>query len=97
MSTDAFGPTNAPACRLAASSDGQDHQHAMIHVYLDDGTKFKYECPAEQAREHVHAIVMTGYRRCVNGTLTHYPPHRILKVKAMGNQRTEYVDTVSGT
>ena len=78
-------------------STAQDNKRTMIHVYIDDGTKFKYECSADQAREHVYAIVMTGYRRCNNGTLTHYPPHRISKVKAIGYQLTEYTDMVSGT
>ncbi len=70
-----------------------------IQVYLDDGRVFKYQCSPESAREHAHAIVMTGYRSTNNetGTLVHYPPHRIVKVKAVGGQKTKYEDTVGGT
>ncbi len=74
----------------------------VIKVYFDDGRVAKYTikgCEAASAREHVHAIVMTGYRSTNNklGTLVHYPPHRIVKVKAIGGQRTEYEDEWTGT
>ena len=70
-----------------------------MQIYLDDGRVFKYECRPHIAREHTHAIVMTGYRSTDNktGTLVHYPPHRIVKVKAVGDQNTRYPDTVDGT
>ena len=69
---------------------------STISVYLDDGTVFEYDCNAEQAREHAFAIVKAGYRSVRNGVLTHYPPHRILKVKA-SNQTTSYPDRIRGT
>lgn len=72
---------------------------ATISVYLDNGTVFEYDLPAEsgwQAREHVAAIVATGYRSVRNGVLTHYPAWRIAKVKATG-QTTAYPDRVRGT
>lgn len=70
-----------------------------IRIYLDDGRVASYPCSLESAREHVHAIVMTGYRSTNNktGTLVHYPPHRIVKVKAVGGQHTAYEDEWSGT
>ena len=88
---------NRPICLPTRTPVINPRRYSVIHVYIDDGTKFKYECPADQAREHVYAIVMTGYRSCNIGDLTHYPPHRILKVKAVGQQVTEYTDTKSGT
>lgn len=70
-----------------------------ISIYLDDGVVFEYEVSSEtKAREHTHAIVMTGYRSCSNGELTHYPPHRISKVKVTGGGiDTMFEDTVRGT
>lgn len=70
-----------------------------IETYLDDGRVFSYVVtePAK-AREHSHAIVMTGYRHTVEGCMEHYPPHRILKVKCSGaGISTSYPDTVRGT
>lgn len=68
-----------------------------IKVYLNDGRVFKYPCSSTSAREHVQAIVNTGYRRVVDKNLEHYPPHRILKVKAIGGQTTNYTDEQEGT
>ena len=70
-----------------------------IRTYLDDGNVASYDCPAVSGREHAHAIVMTGYRSTDNdtGTLVHYPPHRILKVKVIGGQHTNYPDRWEGT
>lgn len=78
---------------------------ATIQVYLDNGLVYSYdivESSAEQlaakAREHAGAIIATGYRSCGPTTFTHYPPHRILKVK-IGDSvvTTDYPDRVSGT
>lgn len=70
-----------------------------IAVYLDDGRVFEYETASpDKAREHTHAIVLTGYRHTVAGCLEHYPPHRISKVKATGDGiGTSYPDQVRGT
>lgn len=67
-----------------------------ISVYLDSGDVFEYETDSS-AREHVSAIVTSGYRSVdENGVLTHWPTHRILKVKATGCN-TSYPDSVRGT
>jgi hypothetical protein len=69
-----------------------------ISVYLDDGRVFEYEVASpEKAREHSHAIALTGYRHTVDGTLEHYPPHRISKIKCSGGVDTSYPDRVRGT
>ena len=70
-----------------------------IAVYLDDGRVFEYDInDATKAREHTHAIIMTGYRHTVAGCLEHYLPHRISKVKATGDGiGTMYPDTARGT
>ncbi len=71
-----------------------------MQVYMDDGRVFTYEVTShDKAREHAAAIIQTGYRHN-NGTgeFEHYPPHRILKVKATGAPvPTNYPDEVSGT
>lgn len=72
----------------------------VIEVYLDDGRIYKYEVPsAEKAREHCSAIVNGGYRHNNGeGVFEHYPPHRILKVKAVGAPiPTRYTDESIGT
>lgn len=70
-----------------------------IAIYLDDGRVFEYPVPSpDKAREHTFAIVSTGYRHTNDGCLEHYPPHRILKVKATGaGVSTSYPDSVRGT
>lgn len=70
-----------------------------IMVYLDDGRVFEYEVLDHgAAREHAAAIVGGGYRRVVGDTLTHYPPHRIVKVKCKGESiSTSYPDRERGT
>lgn len=70
-----------------------------ISAYLDNGLVYSYFVTTpESAREHAAAIVATGYRHCVEGELTHFPPHRIIKVKAKGSGiSTTYPDEVSGT
>ena len=68
-----------------------------ISVYMDDGRIFSYDVNSEEkVREHASAIVMGGYRHCVNEIFEHYPPWRILKVKSRGIQ-TNFPDTVKGT
>jgi hypothetical protein len=68
-----------------------------IQVYMENGTVFEYETLALKAREHIHAIVQTGYVSVRNGNATIYPPHKISKVVAKGNQFTNYTDVVRGT
>lgn len=67
-----------------------------ISVYLDDGRVFEYEVLSGKQREHTSAIIAGGYRSCRDGVLEHYPPHRIVKVKATGAD-TMYTDTLRGT
>lgn len=79
----------------------QDEKKPMITVqtYLDDGRIFSYDVtdPAK-GREHAAAIVTGGYRHNPGtGYLEHYPPHRILKVKLVGDIPTNYPDEVTGT
>lgn len=74
---------------------------SKISVYLDDGRVFDYEVSNPgKAREHVSAIIKTGYRHTPQGSedLEWYPPHRIVKVKATGaGEGTSYKDTVRPT
>jgi hypothetical protein len=59
-----------------------------ISVYLDDGRVFDYEVDSTmKAREHIYAIIQTGYRHTPSESsdLEWYPPHRIVKVKAIGS------------
>lgn len=52
----------------------------------------------EDAREKTHNIVLNGlFDIEEDGTATHYPPHRILKVTVDKGVKTKYHDTVSGT
>lgn len=75
-----------------------------IFVYLDDGVVFSYTVDTiTSAREHASAIVATGYRSVQEeqpDVLTHFPPHRILKVKVKANGtpfKTNYFDKATGT
>jgi hypothetical protein len=73
-------------------------QSFTIQVYLDNGVVFEYSVgSAAKAREHSHAIILTGYRHTETGILEHYPPHRISKVKVVGDIDTVYPDNVRGT
>lgn len=77
-------------------------QKIVIAVYLDDGLVFEYDVKThESAREHSAAIVATGYRHSSPETpneLTHYPPHRVRKVKVTGSGiTTKYYDRTRGT
>lgn len=71
----------------------------IIRVYLDDGRVYKYEVvDGVKAREHAHAIAMTGYRHTTkDGVMEHYPPHRILKIQCVGDMDTTYYDEAEGT
>ncbi len=70
-----------------------------VQVYLDDGRIFEYEVDTmAKAREHTSAIIKTGYRHNPgSGYMEHYPPHRLLKVKVVGDIKTQYPDKVLGT
>lgn len=75
-----------------------------IHVYLDNGVVYTYEVETiASAREHAAAIVKDGYRSVSAeepDVLTHFPPHRILKVKVKANGapfKTNYFDETTGT
>ena len=69
-----------------------------IMTYLDDGRVFKYEVDSQsKVREHCAAIAKTGYRTIADGSFTHYPPHRVLKVKCPEIMETQYPDEVTGT
>ena len=69
-----------------------------IKVYIDNGLVYSYDVDSqESAREHASAIVLTGYRHVAEGSFTHYPPHRLIKVKVIGDVTTNFPDTVEGT
>lgn len=74
---------------------------SKISVYIDDGRVFEYECSdAMKAREHVSAIIKTGYRHTPADTedLEWYPPSRIVKVKSTGSgESTGYKDSTRAT
>lgn len=100
------GPFCSPECmkkdlpfNVGGMTTGRIQSSITISVYLDDGRVFEYPVStAEKAREHAYAIVTGGYRHTVDQCLEHYPPHRILKVKASGSGiGTMYPDTVRGT
>jgi len=71
----------------------------VVATYLDNGVVFEYDVSSpESAREHAAAIVKDGYRHNNGeGFLEHYPPHRIIKVKLIGDIDTMYPDRVRGT
>ena len=69
-----------------------------IEVYMDDGRVFFYDVATEEkVREHISAIIKTGYRHNDGKIFEHYPPHRILKVKFNGKIETKYIDKPTGT
>ncbi len=75
-----------------------------VKVYLDDGRHFRYFVESQsKAREHMSAIIMTGYRHIELGNtkvMEWFPPRRILKVKMTTDERegisTSYYDIVGG-
>jgi hypothetical protein len=81
-----------------------------ISVYLENGLVYSYTVNSpSSAREHAYEIVQTGYRHTTPTGLTHYPPHKIKKVKCEIDPATiqegepddvfttGYSDTVRGT
>lgn len=73
-----------------------------ITVYIDNGICYSYYVSSEEeAHDHTSAIVATGYRHTdsVTRVMTHYPPHRITKVKATGitTQHLDFLDVVDTT
>lgn len=75
-----------------------DETKCIVKVYLDDGRIFSYEVPShEKAREHHHAIAQNGYRHNDGSVFETYPPHRITKIKTVGNIPTNYLDKTTGT
>lgn len=75
----------------------------VVSIYIDNGLVLDYDVfSAAAAREHASAIVSTGYRSVQENApnvLTHYPPHRIVKVKITAPDpiQTNYHDRVRGT
>ncbi|USN14198.1 hypothetical protein PAPPERLAPAPP_05280 [Brevundimonas phage vB_BpoS-Papperlapapp] len=86
----------------AAAGGGTIPQNWVVSVYIDDGLVYEYDLPSmPAAREHVSAIIATGYRSVQTNqphVLVHYPPHRITKVKitAPSPIHTAYPDRVRG-
>lgn len=65
-----------------------------IQIYLIDGNIIEYQVRDEMAaRDHMHKIVMGGYREVKNDVLTWFPPQYILKVKAYPFKGGYYKDT----
>jgi hypothetical protein len=98
VSADPFSTSD----NLARSAAPEPMSQVTISIYLDDGRVFQYEVPTPgKAREHISAIIATGYRSVQASepeVLTHYPPHRISKVKATGMPiPTNYTDREVGT
>jgi hypothetical protein len=89
--------TTAPNTSTGDAVDGATK--IGIAVYIDDGNVFEYDVDSPtSAREHVTAIINTGYRRIDGDTFTHYGPHRVVKVKAKGpGITTLYPDRPRGT
>lgn len=69
-----------------------------VKIYIDTGVVYEYQVNNEaSAREHADNIVKNGYRSCSGTEITVWPPHRISKVKIIGEVSTSYPDKVSGT
>jgi hypothetical protein len=91
---------NPAAAHIAATTGQAPAAGAItISVYIDDGNVYDYDVKnATSAREHISAIIATGYRRLTEEDFTHYPAHRIAKVKAVGpGITTMYPDRARGT
>lgn len=99
----AAGTYRDPLMTTGGCADGRVPQTWYISVYIDDGVVYDYEVESmHAAREHASAIVATGYRSVQAAspyTLTHYPPHRITKVKITAPTpiQSAYYDRVRGT
>ena len=98
----AAGTYRDPLMTTGGCADGRVPQTWYISVYIDDGVVYDYEVESmHAAREHASAIVATGYRSVQATspyTLTHFPPHRITKVKITAPTpiQTNYHDRVRG-
>ena len=71
-----------------------------ISVYMNFGSVYTYYVHPDKAREHVSAIIQTGYRHTPKGSddLEWFPPHRILKVVVEnGGKNTNYKQDVRAT
>jgi hypothetical protein len=74
-----------------------------ISVYIDTGNVLEYEVGNEaKAREHVAAIIATGYRSVDTDNpliLTWWPPHRLMKVVVTLDEAsvTAYTDKTRAT
>lgn len=70
-----------------------------IEVYLDDGRVAYYEVDSpDKAREHIGAIIKTGWRASTkDGVFEWYPPHRIVKCKVVTGMDTKYPAQYRGT
>lgn len=57
-----------------------------ISVYIEGGNVFNYDVKdLDAGKEHASEIIRTGYRHTTKkGSMTHYPPHRVIKVKIVG-------------
>ncbi len=70
-----------------------------VEVYLDDGRVGYYEVDSpEKAREHIGAIIKSGWRSSnPDGSFEWYPPHRVLKCKVPSGIDTKYPAQYRGT
>lgn len=75
------------------------NEKITVEVYLDDGRVAYYEvASADKAREHIGAIIKTGWRCSTeDGVFEWYPPHRIVKCKVVKGMDTNYVAKYIGT
>lgn len=94
---------NEDGCMIiGAKPDPATDTKIVISVYIDNGNVFEYDVKTpSSAREHVSAIIATGYRHSDKDTpdeMVHFPPHRIAKVKMRGpGITTKYYDRSIGT
>ena len=109
---DVIYETNIPIVDFKEDPTLDDHytkRIATISVYMRDsgGLVFNYTVEhmdevilAGKIREHIGQIARYGYRHnSGDGTIIHYMPHWIDKIKASGltNVPTSYPDSISGT
>ncbi len=92
---------NEDGCMVVGAKPEADTK-IVISIYIDNGNVFEYDVKTpSSAREHVSAIIATGYRHSdptAPDELVHFPPHRISKVKMRGpGITTKYYDRSTGT
>lgn len=77
----------------------KNKEKIVVEVYLDDGRVAWYEVDsAEKAREHIGAIIKSGFRASnPDGSFEWYPTHRILKCKVPSGIDTKYPAQYRGT